>query len=203
MDWSVASWGGTGVCELVLTNGFVFWSTGRNGRPTFPLNPCMPGQICHCLLSLLLVWWPAGSASREKRASEPYAWSTCRVIAVADYKFYRFIGRNSIYNTAAYIVSPMLCCEHPNPTSVVCSFMAFEMLCPWCCILTLIWWFIIKSPYWFQRLKELCTQTCSFKEPSFHSDTLSVCVSVWLPYFISVQFSPEMIAWKKEARSWH
>ena len=125
MDWSVASWGGTGVCELVLTNGLVFWSTGRNGRPTFPLNPCMPGQIFHCLLSLLLVWWPAGSASREKRASEPYAWSTCRVIAVADYKFYRFIGRNSIYNTAAYIVSPMLYCEHPNPTSVVCSLKCF------------------------------------------------------------------------------
>ncbi|XP_070186464.1 ADAM 17-like protease [Littorina saxatilis] len=45
--------------------------------------------------------------SRGKRASTPYSWSTCRLIAVADYKFYRFIGGSDIYNTAAYIGSVM------------------------------------------------------------------------------------------------
>ena len=51
--------------------------------------------------------------------------------------------------------------------------------------------------------RALYIETCNFKEPSFHSDTLWVCITVWLPYFISVQFSPEMVAWKKEAWSWH
>ncbi|XP_076457007.1 ADAM 17-like protease [Babylonia areolata] len=45
--------------------------------------------------------------SRVKRATVPDNWSTCRVIAVADFKFYRFIGGNNIYSTAAYIGSVM------------------------------------------------------------------------------------------------
>lgn len=40
---------------------------------------------------------------RVKRQSTPNSWSTCRLIAVADYKFYRFIGDSDIYSTAAYI----------------------------------------------------------------------------------------------------
>ncbi|KAL8593287.1 hypothetical protein ACOMHN_009940 [Nucella lapillus] len=45
--------------------------------------------------------------SRVKRATVPDNWSTCRVIAVADYNFYRYIGGNNIYSTAAYIGSVM------------------------------------------------------------------------------------------------
>ncbi|KAK7506680.1 hypothetical protein BaRGS_00002155 [Batillaria attramentaria] len=43
------------------------------------------------------------SAKRVKRQSQPYSWSTCRLVAVADYKFFRFIGDSDIYSTAAYI----------------------------------------------------------------------------------------------------
>ncbi|XP_076460150.1 ADAM 17-like protease [Babylonia areolata] len=50
----------------------------------------------------------AEAPSRRKRApAQPHFWSTCRMIAVADYKFYRFIGDRDIYNTAAYIASVM------------------------------------------------------------------------------------------------
>lgn len=45
--------------------------------------------------------------SRSKRASGQTAWTTCRVVAVADYKFYRFIGNRNIYSTASYIASVM------------------------------------------------------------------------------------------------
>ena len=49
----------------------------------------------------------ADSSSRVKRAAAPDGWSTCRMIAVADYKFYRFIGDRSIYTAANYIVSQL------------------------------------------------------------------------------------------------
>lgn len=43
------------------------------------------------------------STQRVKRQITPHGWSTCRLIAVADYKFFRFIGGSDIYSTAAYI----------------------------------------------------------------------------------------------------
>lgn len=50
---------------------------------------------------------PQSRATREKRASQPSDWNTCKVIAVADHKFFHFIGGNDIYSTAAYIGSVM------------------------------------------------------------------------------------------------
>ncbi|KAL8587544.1 hypothetical protein ACOMHN_000950 [Nucella lapillus] len=47
----------------------------------------------------------SGNPSRKKRQISNQAYATCRLVAIADYKFYRFIGNREIYDTATYIAS--------------------------------------------------------------------------------------------------
>jgi hypothetical protein len=86
-----------------------------------------------------------------KRAEQPFSWNTCKVIAVADYKFYRFIGGNDIYSTAAYIVSPM------SLGTSYTNLGAFFFSCVYFCSLYRIYYGNI-----FPKKSVLCSCFCIF-----------------------------------------
>ncbi|XP_005096483.1 ADAM 17-like protease [Aplysia californica] len=45
-------------------------------------------------------------SGRKKRATVP-TWDTCRIVAVADYKFFREIGKSDVYDTALHLAGVM------------------------------------------------------------------------------------------------